>query len=998
MSFIPLHVNSSYSILKSNLTIKKIIENAQKNNFPSIALTDFNSLAASVFFFIEAKKKNIKPIIGLDLIINDDLLTFIVKNEIGYQNLLQIFNLFNSNQLTLDKCKEYNNGLLTIISSKESDFINKFKKLGEINFNNYLKNYKNIFNDFYIGIEIYNFEEKNNFEKIKLFLKNENYKLVAFPLIRYEKKEEEIVYEILQAIKKNKKIKETKKIGFNYFYNQEEINKLYEKEEINNTEIISKNINFNLIKKRNNQVNFTNENDDKYLKEIALKLLQIKIKKLNNNYLNRLNYELNVIKNMGFSNYFLIVMDYINFAKKNNIFVGPGRGSIGGSLVAYALGITTIDPIKTKLIFERFLNPNQKKIPDIDVDFEDSEREKIIDYIKKKYGKEKVANILTIQTIKAKQAIRDIGHLYEIKENYINFLCKEIKDFNNLKEAYQKNQNFKKIIDKDDYFKFIFEIACKIENLPRQIGTHAAGIIISGRPLNYSLPIYNNPDNQLIGMEKDALEIIGFAKFDILGIKNLSIFKNIIQDIQKQKNITLNYETIPYEDKNIINLISNCETIGLFQLESAKIKEIIKKIKPKNFDDIVLLIAICRPGPIKFIKQFIKRRNNEEKVEYCNKKLINILEPTYGIIIFQEQIIEIINTVTNLSFSKADLFRREMAKKDKKTLEKIFIKKAINNNFNKDESIKIFEFISNFCNYSFNKSHAYLYAKLACQMAYLKFYYPLFFYKNILNNNDSIEIFTEMQKKQIYIELPNINKSTCEYIINENRIFLPLTKINEIPKQIILMILEERKKGEYKSFVDFVTRNIKIVSANIIQKLINSGCFDDFNFTRSSLLNSLDIVIKFAQLTFNMQNKIISEPIIKNEKMTPKNHFINLINEFHCLNMILSKDFIFFYKKIKEKENIVTITEVKKSNNKVHKIIGIIEKINQIKDNEANVIITINDGTDNIDVFFFNDLYQKIKNKISDSGLLLITGIYSLKYNKFKCHNLINFYEEINNN
>lgn len=998
MSFIPLHINSCYSILKSNLTIEKIIKNAQKNNFYAVALTDFNSLIASVFFFDEAKKKNIKPIIGLDLIINNDLLTFIIKNENGYHNLLHIFKLFNSKQLTLDQCKDYNDGLFVIISSKESHLSNKFKKLGETNFNNYLKKYQNIFEDFYIGIEIYNLEEKEQFKEMRFFLKNENYKLVAFPLIRYEKKEEEIIYEILQAIKNDQKIKETKKTGFNYFYNQEEINKLYETEEINNTEIISKNINFNLIQKRNNLINFT-KNDDEYLKEITYKLLQTKIKKINSKYSNRLNYELDTIKNMNFSSYFLIVMDYINFAKKSNIFIGPGRGSIGGSLVAYALGITTIDPIKANLIFERFLNPDQKKIPDIDVDFEDNEREKIIQYIKEKYGKENVGNILTIQTIKAKQALRDIGHLYEVKDSYINFLCKEIKNFISLKEAYEKNQIFKNLINKDNYFKFIFETACKIENLPRQISTHAAGIIINNESLSSSLPIYHDTNNQLIGMEKDSLEKIGFIKFDILGLKNLSIFKNIVKDIEKYTNITLKYETIPDKDKDGIHLINKCETIGLFQLESAKIKEIIKKIKPNNFDDVVSLIAICRPGPIKFVEQFIKRKNNDEKITYCNQKLINVLKPTYGIIIFQEQIIEIINIVTNLSFSKADLFRRAMLKKNSKTLKEIFIKKAISNDFNENEGKEIFEFISNFCNYSFNKSHAYLYAKLTCQMAYLKAHYPIFFYKNILNNNDDISVFYEMQKKQIYVALPNINKSTHEYIVIEDHIFLPLTKINEIPKQIVLAILEERKKGTYKNFIDFIIRNIKIINVHIIQKLINSGCFDDFN-TRSDLLNSLDNIIKFAQLTFNMKNKtMITEPII--DKNTNKNYFVDLINEFYCLGMILSKNFVSFYEKIKKVENTTPIIEVKKKHDKkTHKIIGIIETKSQIqiKNNKTNMIITINDGTDNIDVIFFNDLYQKIKNKISDVGMILITGIYDFKYNKFKCCDLINFYEKINNN
>lgn len=999
--FIPLHINSCYTILGSNLTIEKIIQNAQINNLPSIALTDLNSLIASISFFQEAKAKNIKPIIGLDLKINDNLFTFLVKNENGYHNLLQIFRLFNLKQLNLDECRKYSDGIIVVISSKESNLIDKFKKSSD-KLNDDLQKYQNIFQEFYIGVEIYNTIEKETFKKIRNFLKNKKHQLIAFPLIRYEKKEDEMVYQILQAIKKKQKIpeNETKKIGFNYFYTAKEIENLYEIEEINSTEIIAQSINFNLLIKRNNAVHFS-ENDDENLKKISYQLIKEKIPVLNDIYLNRLNYELNVVQSMHFSNYFLIAMDYINFAKKNNIYVGPGRGSIGGSLIAYVLGITTIDPVKEKLIFERFLNLERKNMPDIDVDFEDIEREKIIQYIETKYNKEHVANIATIQNIKSKQAIRDIGNVYSIKNYHIDFLCKKIKD-ESLIQNYLHNQEFKKIIDQDSYFKFIFEMASKIENLPRQLCVHAAGIIIDGKPLNCSLPIYVNNSHNLIGITKDDLETIGFVKLDILGLKNLNIIKNIIEDIQKNQNILINYETIPYEDPKSIKLIQDCHTDGLFQLESSKINQIIKYFKPNNFNDVVDLISICRPGPIKFIQKFINQKNNPHKIDFCHTRITHILKPTHGIILYQEQIIEIINIVTKLSFSDSDLFRREMLKNNHDiSLKQKFIEKAINNDFSEKESNQIFEFILQFCNYGFNKSHAFAYAKLSCQMAYLKAHYPLFFYKTLLNKDDNIDFFIEMYKNKIYLHSPNINYSGCEYVLNENKIFFPLDKIKGISKSIIWNILEERKKNTYENFIDFVTRNIQNIHTETIKILINAGCFDCFD-TRSNLLNSLDDIIKFAQLTYNLKNKnLIEKPIIKKINSAKYSIFDDLIQEFYSLGLILTKKFISFCQNIREKENTLFITEVKRNREaKIDKILGIVEKINYVKNNKS-IIITINDGIESIDVIFFDDLYQKIKNKLdstSNHGIILIKGIYNHKYQTFKCVNLMKFYEKIDNN
>ncbi len=993
MSFIPLHVNSTYSFLRSALSVDKLINNCVKNRINAVALTDFNSLIGSVTFTKLCEKNNIKPIIGLDLIIDNILLTFLIKDEEGYKNLLYLSKLFNLEKLTLKECINHSNGLIAIISSKENKLLDKFDELGDTKFAYFLKQYSDIFPDLYIGLEIYKEEDKKGLNTFREFLKKRDYSLLAFPFIRYEKKEDHIIYEIVNAIKDETKLDESHKssIGEYYFYSNEEISNLYQLDEINNTNEVLNKINFSLIKKRGKLIHYSN-NSDSLLKEESYKLLAKKVD-INEEYKKRLDYELDVIKNMGYSDYFLVVADYVRFAKENKIYVGPGRGSAGGSLVAYALDIITIDPIKANLLFERFLNAGRKSMPDIDVDFEDTRREEVVDYLRKKYGNNKVANILTCQTLKAKAAIRDIGRVYSIKDSYIDILCKAIGNYEDLHDAYRYMPTFKRIVDSDKYYLFIVTMASKIEGFPRQAGMHAAGVIINDEELDNSLPIYiDGYHNYLSQLEKDDLETLGFLKMDILGLRNLSIVKSVIDEVNKDKEI-LNYDTLPYEDKDAIKLIATGETIGLFQLESKGMIRTIKEFNPTTFLDVVSLIALYRPGPMKFIPQYIARKSGKEKVIYPNAKLVDILKPTYGIIVYQEQIMQIARTMAGFSFQEADSFRRAISKKDAKILENLkvsFIEGSIKNGNSRKESEDVFNLIYRFANYGFNKSHAYAYAKLATQMAYLKLHYPSYFYSAVLDNGDQFnDVVAEIRRRKINLRLPDINKASYKYKAIDNDLYIPLISIKGILSQAVMNIIKERKEhGEYKSFIDFVVRNAKYkISSSTITKLIDSGSFDSFNNTRAGLRDALDRVLAFSKLNLNQGNQLLLDnsfiPLPKIENIK-EDEFYNINKEYEKLGVTLSKSPLDFYKDKINKEHTVSIENAKKGGFK--KIAGIVRSIRRIKtkkDNKNMCFITLSDNIEDISITVFSDLYSKYEASLYSAKILIVSGKYDINRNEF---------------
>ncbi|MCQ2793995.1 MAG: DNA polymerase III subunit alpha [Bacilli bacterium] len=978
MAFVRLHVNSVYTYLGSALTVKQLVKNSE--NYA--ALTDFNSLVASVSFFRECAAKKIKPILGLDLKIDDNLLTFIVKNEEGYKNLLYLSKLYNTDALTLKTLTGHTKGLAVVISSIESSLYGKLENRGEVQFAYYLKAFDDAIEDFYIGLEIYNDLDKKASNKLRSFALKRNYCLLAFPYIRYLKKSDEIVYRLVKAIQEDSHLDESVKTmdGVHYFYSDEEINALYEPSEIALTEKLAQAVDFHLIKKRGTLIHYSDHSDE-LLKETAYRLLAEKVE-INEGYQKRLDYELDVIKKMGYSDYFLIVMDYVKFAKDHQIYVGPGRGSAGGSLVAYALDIITIDPIKAHLLFERFLNPGRLSMPDIDVDFEDTRREEVATYLRNKYGKNRVGNIITSQTIMAKQALRDIGRVYQIKDSYIELLCKATGGYNDLHNAYRYSPAFKRVVDSDPYYLFIVTMASKIEGFPRQAGMHAAGVIINDEPLDESIPVYiDGMGNYLSQFEKDDLETLGYLKMDVLGLRNLTIVRNVIESVNDPK---LTYQTLPYDDTKAVSLIATAETIGLFQLESKGMIRTIKEFRPRVFEDVVSLIALYRPGPMKFIPSFIARKEGKEKIIYPSNKIIDILKPTYGIIVYQEQIMEIVRAMAGFSFSEADSFRRAISKKNESILASLkssFIERSIKNGSNQKESEEVFNLIYRFANYGFNRSHAYAYAKLANQMAYLKYHYPAAFYAAVLDNGHNFnEVIREMRTRGLTIALPDINLASDHYQAVDKKLVMPLISIRGILSQAVMSIIKEREEhGLYRDFVDFVVRAVASkVSATTIMKLIDAGAFDNFKLGRSSLRAALDKVMEYARLKVNSQNQLSLDDSLlpaPRIKTVVEDEVYNLDKEFESLGVTLSKSPLDFYQEAIKKAGAILVSEIKNQTNvKVAGMIKSIRRIKTKKDHKSMCFMSISDNLAEISVTVFSDLYGKFLEELSSAKIVIVTG------------------------
>ncbi|MFA5223481.1 MAG: DNA polymerase III subunit alpha, partial [Bacilli bacterium] len=693
MSFIPLHVYTGYSFLQSGITEENFLKALKKRGFKGSGITDFNSLSGVPHFYKALKQEKLNLLAGVDFLIDDNLLSFFALNEEGYRNLLKLLFIKRTRNLTYEEVGRHKAGLAVVLAIAHSKLSSLFETERD-QIPHFLLPISNLGEHFYLGIEFGVGEDELFVAYMRDFARTHGYQTVAFPFIRYIDKKDAIVLEIAKAIRDDSELAIQELEGREFLLTKEEIARFFTEQEIENTSRLLKLSSFRFEEKRGHLLRYQKSDDitsDAYLKNKASEGLQNRIPVIGEEYLSRLNYELDVIAKMGYSDYFLIVSDYVAFAREHGISVGPGRGSAAGSLVSYALGIVSCDPIKHNLLFERFLNPERQSMPDIDIDFSDVRRSEVIDYLRSKYGRDKVANIMTIQTIGAKQALRDIGRVYKIETREIDMISKLIIDANSsLRENYRKNPAFKKLVDSDKYYLNIVSLAALIEGLPRQSGLHAAGIILNDSPLEEVLPVNVDFNGDYIAeYEMNYLEEQGFLKMDILGLRNLSIIDECLSLIRQNRGISLNYQEIPFEDKKAIRIIREGRTMGLFQLESAGMKKAISTLEPEVFEDIVALLALFRPGPMDNIPSYARRKKKKEPIIYPSKALEEILASTYGIIVYQEQITQIVRKMANFSYGQADVFRRAISKKDSaqlSSLEQNFVASAIKNGYSHSEA------------------------------------------------------------------------------------------------------------------------------------------------------------------------------------------------------------------------------------------------------------------------------------------------------------------------
>lgn len=815
-----ISIKTDYSVLSSMIKLSDLFSYAEKNGITTIGIVD-NNLSYVAEFLKLSKKYNIKPIIGLEVSCQNSKIYLYAKNEKGYKELLKINTHLLDNPFNLDLITD---NILTIIPFESKELL------------------KEIPNS-YIGYQ--NNEEKN----VSLTITKN---IVFFNLTLAINKNDTKYLNYLNMIKDNKTYSNYNDIDYSTNYLKiEDISSF--------TKLINLNITYN-----DNLIPHYDENikdSYSYLEALAIKGLT---KRLNNNipdnYKKRLLYELKIIKDMKYVDYFLIVYDYVKYAIKNNIYVGPGRGSAVGSLVTYSLGITSIDPLKYDLLFERFLNPERITMPDIDIDFDATKRETIIEYVKNRYGKENVMPVMTYGTLTTKAILLAIS---KILDTDISTLNKLIDPKKNLQD--NLNKEVIQIINNNKDIKEVYYISMKLEGIKKHISTNAAGVVICKEKLDSVIPIIKSGDNYLTGFTKDYLEDIGLLKMDFLAIKNLTTIASILEDIPDKFNIN----NINLNDEKVYKMFSDANTEGIFQFESIGMQNLLRKIKPSNFNDIIVSLALIRPGANQSIDSYAKRKRGLEKITYLDDSLSDILKDTYGIIIYQEQIMQILRKVASYTFSEADLIRRAISKKDEQIIlseKNNFINRAIQNGYSKEVSNETFELIIKFAEYGFNKSHSVGYALIAYQMMYLKCNYMPYFYKNLLDESltstkKAKEYINTLKNNNIKVIKPSINISKEKYIIENNTLIMSLTTIKDITKDIALSLI---RKAPYNDFFDFISSTYEYkLNPKIIENLIYSGALDFFNETKQTLINNIKSANIYSELANELDKNLINKPVLE---------------------------------------------------------------------------------------------------------------------------------------
>jgi len=691
---------------------------------------------------------------------------------------------------------------------------------------------------------------------------------------------------------------------------------------------------------------------------------------------------------MGFVDYFLIVYDYVLYAKKNNILVGPGRGSAAGSLVSYAIGITNIDPLKYNLLFERFLNPHRITMPDIDIDFEYNKRNLVISYVREKYGEFNVAPIITFGTLAAKQVIRDVGRSMDIDITLIDKLTSHIDAKSNLKDNLH-NKSVQKYINNYPELKMLYQISLKLEGLKRHISTHAAGVVISSVNLDEVIPICKNNEFIMTGVTMEYLENLGLLKMDFLALRNLTIIANVLDLIKENKNIKIDLNQISLNDTKVYQLFAKADTEGIFQYESSGMKNLLRKLKPTTFSDLVASVALFRPGPMNNIDSFVNRKLGREKITYLHPDLEPILKETYGIIVYQEQVMQILVKIGGYSYAEADNIRRAMSKKKEEIMreDKLhFIDQAVKLGYFKNIAEEIYNLILKFANYGFNKAHSVSYALIGYQMAYLKANYPLYFITNLLNMSIGSEIKTkeyimEAKKKNIQILKPNINLSGNSYIIKENSLMLPLSSIKNLGTNATLaIVLERNQKGQFKDYLDFITRVYgKSVNKKTLVSLIEAGVLDIFKLTKKTMIDNLDIAINYASLVNDLDEAFCLPPtlLIKDEYSEEELRNMELASYgFYVTNHPVSRY---------NDKSLVKLENIKNYFDKYIKCVLLIDKIKIIKTKKGDnmAFLTASDESDSIDLVVFPQLFMTLNNlKVGD--IIFIQGKVTKRFDNYQ--------------
>ena len=997
MAFTHLQIQSGYSLMESTIKIDELINHAISLGFKSLVLTDYNVLHGSISFYKACKQNGIKPVLGLktSILIDGETIdiTLLAKNNIGYERLLEISTHIQLNeQITYEELISDLNELICLyeLSKKQLEIIES--NITKLIHDDTIQLSKKLNDNFYIVI---NDSIRLKADIIKPYLSHFKFEGVVSNRVLFLNSKDVYSYDCLISMKENKVwndhevdyskashyLKEIKTMKLDFSEWEKEFNKV--------GEIIE---NCNVIIDFSTQLlpTFPLENitAKEKLEQMCFANIELKYELVTDEVRARIKYELEVINDLNFNDYFLIVADLVHYAKRQGILVGPGRGSAAGSIVSYLLDITTIDPIKYNLLFERFLNPERATMPDIDIDFSDYRRDEVIDYVKEKYGQEHVAQIITFGTYAPRLLIRELMKTMDVDPRDQAYVLKKIpaKNTDHLISYLKKDEDFASYVKQSSKLKVLFKIAITLEGLPRHVSTHAAGIVLTDEKLVNNVPLMRGSEEiYLTQYAMNELEAIGLLKIDLLGLKNLTLIEQVVQSIKKTKNVTLDLEKINETDEKTFELLRSGQTNGIFQLESEGMKRNLKLLKPSTIDDITALNALYRPGPMEQIPLYIKRKINDEPIVYVHPDLEPILKTTYGVLVYQEQIMQIAHSIAGFTLGEADLLRRAVSKKESKIMYEIenkFIEGCLSNGYEILVAKKIFSWIIKFADYGFNKSHSVAYSKISYNLSFLKANYPTDFFAELLSTtaNQPAKLMTYINEaKKIGIEVlpPSINKSYGRFSVEGKSIRMGLTVIKGIGYQTVQEIVKGRKRGTYTDLFDFCLKTSPgLIKRNILELLILAGTFDETYSNRASLIASINQAQSRAELFGGdtlLSTEMKMKPVYTDledftlfQKLDAEKEYVGMYISNHPLKELRGKLNQEGFQSIKDLTHFVNNTSVK--------LVAIIQQIRKIRtkhgDSMAFLILVDEDGETN--AVIFPKSYREFNKYINDGAIVTI--------------------------
>jgi len=1039
--FVHLHNHTAYSLLDGASKLDEMIQRAKDLNQPAIAITDHGVMYGVVDFYKACKKAGVKPIIGCEVYVAprtrfdkqaglDDgayHLVLLVKNEQGYRNLSRLESLaslegfYYKPRVDREILEQYHEGLIALSGCLAGEVAQKILQEDLDGAREAALWYQNTFgaDNYYFEVQNHGIHEQMQINyHLNILSRELNIPLVATNDNHYVNREDAKTQDVMMCIQMGKTLDDVNRMRFEsdnfYLKSYDEMQQILGDypESLTNTLKIAEQCDFDFTFGENHMPIFDVPEGytlDSYFEELCYQEIKTRYNPVTEEVTKRLEYELSVIKQMGYSGYFLIVWDFIRFAREKGIYVGPGRGSAAGSIVSYALHITDIDPLKYDLLFERFLNPERVSMPDIDIDFCYERRGEVIDYVIEKYGQDHVCQIITFGTMAARGAIRDVGRVLNIPIATVNKVSKAIPNElgMTIDKALHASQELRGYCEEDEQIKELIETAQKLEGLPRHAGTHAAGVVISKDPLDTYLPLQKSAECGVITQfAKENVEEIGLLKMDFLGLRTLTVINKAVDMIKQNHGVTIDFNTMPMDDRKTYQLLCDGESIGVFQLESGGLRAIMKELQPNDLEDVIALVALYRPGPLNsgMADDFIQRKHGRKEIEYLHPLLEPILKPTYGVILYQEQVMRIASDLAGFSLGQADMLRRAMGKKKPEiiaAMKQDFLDGAENNHVDRSIAAKVFELIEYFAGYGFNKSHSAAYAIVAYQTAYLKAHYPVEFMAalltSIMDSADRVSFYiAECKRMGIPVLTPDVNESQETFTVTNGRIRFGLAAMKNVGKGAMQSIIEIRNQdGPFASLQDFCARvDLSQVNKRMIENLIKGGAFDSVAGSKRQLLTILDLCLEQGHEILRSKSSAQISLFDFDEEQTgltsryapiplpdvPEFSSQELLAmEKQILGLYVSGHPLDNYTKVISEKTSVSLAELTEEHDQQRIVVaGMINtfKISTTKKGDTMATCQFEDLTGSIEMLVFPKTFVRYREMIEKDAIVLVKGRY----------------------